>query len=128
MIRLMSEKEKLTIVDDQIGTPTWARGLAHILWTSITSDHQGIYHWTDAGSASWYDFAVAIQEEALTLGLLDKEIPIIPIGSNSYPTPARRPYYSVLDKKDLFEKIGVQPVHWRKHLRKMLAELIGECV
>ncbi len=123
MIRLMREKDKLTVIEDQIGTPTWAKGLANAIWISIKTGQQGIYHWTDAGVASWYDFAVAIQEEALALGLLDGEIPIVPIGTESYPTLAKRPYYSVLDKKNFLEKTGIRPVHWRKQLRNMLGEL-----
>jgi len=123
MIRLMAEKDQLTVIDDQIGTPTWANGLANAIWTSVGIGQQGVYHWTDAGVASWYDFAVAIQEEAFVFGLLDREIPIVPIGTQSYPTPATRPYYSVLDKKDFLKKTGLIPVHWRKQLRKMMKEL-----
>ncbi len=123
MIRLMAEKEQLTVIEDQIGTPTWAKGLANVIWASVEIGLQGIYHWTDAGVASWYDFAVAIQEEALALGLLDRQIPIVPIGTKSYPTPAKRPYYSVLDKNGFLEKTGIKPVHWRKQLREMIEEL-----
>ncbi len=123
MMRLMSEKDKLTVIDDQIGTPTWAKGLASVIWISIGMGLQGIYHWTDAGVASWYDFAVAIQEEALALGLLDRQIPILPIGTESYPTPAKRPYYSVLDKNGFLTKTGIKPTHWRKQLREMIEEL-----
>ena len=65
-------------VDDQIGTPTWARGLAQCVWTCIEKEITGVHHWTDAGAASWYDFAVAIQEIGLELNLLDKQIPIYP--------------------------------------------------
>ena len=128
MIRLMDEKDQLTVVDDQVGTPTWAKGLANVIWASIATCQQGINHWTDAGSASWYDFAVAIQEEALALGLLSKEIPIIPINTDDYPTPAKRPYYSILDKRYFLKKTGIRPVHWRKQLRKMLKELVGEII
>jgi dTDP-4-dehydrorhamnose reductase len=83
---------------------------------------QGIYHWTDAGVASWYDFAVAIQEEAEAWGLLDRAIPIRPIRTQDHPTPARRPAYSVLDKTATWEALALTPPHWRVVLREMLRE------
>jgi dTDP-4-dehydrorhamnose reductase len=72
--------------------------------------------------ASWYDFAVAIAEEAALLGLLPPEISVTPISARDYPAPARRPAYSVLDKSSL-ASLGIEPVHWRKQLRQVLGEL-----
>ena len=126
MLRLMKEKESLSVVDDQIGTPCWAKGLAAAVWAAAAKDLKGIFHWTDAGVASWYDFAVAIQEEALAAGLLDRSIPIHPVPTSEYPTPARRPAFSVLDKKDLVAATGIPPVHWRRQLRQMLRELVQQ--
>jgi dTDP-4-dehydrorhamnose reductase len=124
MLRLMAEKPELRVIADQIGTPTWANSLAHTIWAATTHpDVHGILHWTDAGVASWYDFAVAIQEEALVAGLLSRAIPIHAIQTSDYPTPARRPAYSVLDKTDTVTKLGVTPIHWRANLRLMLSEL-----
>ncbi len=123
MLNLMQEKEQLTVVDDQIGTPTWARGLAEAVWASLAADLKGVFHWTDAGVASWYDFALAIQEEALALGLLSRQIPIIPVNTEAYRTPASRPAYSVLDKQATWRATGLTPVHWRRQLRFMLQEL-----
>lgn len=123
MLRLMTEKQGLTVVNDQIGTPTWANGLAKTIWSSLESNLSGIYHWTDAGVASWYDFAVAIQEETLSMGLLKKEIPIMPVPSSKYPTAAKRPCYSVLDTQKLCGALNIVPEHWRKSLRKMLIEI-----
>ncbi len=123
MIRLMDEKEELTIIDDQIGSPTWANGLALTVWAAIHQNLKGIFHWTDAGVASWYDFAVAIQEEAIRAGLLKKTIPILPIPTRKYPTPAKRPLYSVLDKKDILDALGLEAVHWRSRLKQMIQEL-----
>lgn len=123
MLKLMQEKKKLAIVADQVGTPTWARGLAEAIWNSIGRQLAGTFHWTDAGAASWYDFAFAIQEEALGLGLLDKAIPIQPIPSSAYPTPANRPMYSILDKQSFWEALDREPVHWRIQLKSMLKEL-----
>ncbi len=123
MLQAMEEKETLSVVDDQIGTPTWARGLAQAIWKALDQHITGIAHWTDAGAASWYDLAVAIQEEALGLGLLSREIPIWPVPTQAFPTPAARPFYSVLDKHGFWESLGVYPLHWRVQLRSMLKEL-----
>ena len=76
MLRLMREREQVKVVCDQIGTPTWAGGLARAIWGLIDADAPaGVYHWTDLGVASWYDFAVAIQDEALARGLLARAVP-----------------------------------------------------
>ncbi|MEW6727946.1 MAG: SDR family oxidoreductase [Pseudomonadota bacterium] len=127
MLRLMRERESLGVVADQIGSPTWAKGLAQALWRAIEKEITGIHHWTDAGVASWYDFACAIQDEAVALGLLDRPIPIRPIRTEEYPTPARRPAYSVLDKTTTWKALGIDtPSHWRHPLRHMLRELRPE--
>jgi dTDP-4-dehydrorhamnose reductase len=123
MLRLMAQRDQLGIVMDQIGSPSWARGLANITWKMVTQKRYGIYHWTDAGVASWYDFAVAIQEEAIHLKLLEKPITIRPISTSDYPLPAKRPYFSVLDKSDTWSRIDITPSHWREALRSMLKEL-----
>jgi len=124
MLRLMRERESIGVVVDQIGTPTWAHPLAEVVWEAVARrDVSGCLHWTDAGVASWYDFAVAIQEEALEAGLLSRQIPIMPIATSDYPTPARRPAFSVLDKRDAIATLRVTPRHWRVCLRQMLHEL-----
>ncbi len=123
MIRLMKEKQELRVVDDQIGTPCWANGLALAVLASVKNELKGIFHWTDAGVASWYDFAIAIEEEAISAGLLNNEISIIPIPAVQYPLPAQRPHYSVLDKTDFTAATGMVPKHWRKQLRLMMKEL-----
>lgn len=124
MLKLMQERTSLQVVGDQIGTPTWANGLATCIWEVIARNIFGVLHWTDAGVASWYDFTVAIQEEAIKLGLLKKSICIQPIPSENYPTPAKRPLFSVLDKTDTWQTLKQTPVHWRIQLRKMLKELV----
>ena len=124
MLRLMSERDSLGVVGDQIGSPTWTRSIGDAIWRLAgRSDVLGLHHWTDAGVASWYDFAVAIQEEALKLGLLQREVQVRPISTSAYPTAARRPPYSVLDKRDTWEALGVVAAHWRASLRQMLAEM-----
>ncbi len=124
MLRLMSEREELGIVADQVGSPTYARTLARAVWEFCEqSQLHGIYHWTDAGVASWYDFAVAIMEEAVAQGLLCAPINVKPIRTSDYPTPARRPAYSVLDKTASWSQLSISAQHWRVALREMLAEL-----
>lgn len=123
MISLMDSKPALNIIDEQVGTPTWANGLALAVWGTIEKKVTGTHHFTDAGVASWYDFAIAIQEEALTLNLINKEIPINPIPTGQYPTPATRPFYGILDKTSLWQALDITPVHWRRQLRTMLREL-----
>jgi dTDP-4-dehydrorhamnose reductase len=125
MLRLMAEKPALNVVCDQVGSPTWAKGLATTLWAyaSAPKAATGIVHYTDSGVASWYDFAVAIQEEALAIGLLKVAVPIAPIPASQYPTPARRPGFSVLDKGSTIAAVGAAP-HWRVQLRAMLKELV----
>lgn len=122
MLRLMKEKPLLNVVHDQIGSPTYAGRLAEVIWSIIMHDkfEPGIYHWTDRGEISWYDFACAIQEEAIDLNLLKNSIPVHPISSSEYPTPARRPAYSVLDCSKLQQLIGQEGTDWRKNLREML--------
>lgn len=123
MLRVMKERGAVRVVSDQVGTPTAARPLAEMLWRIVERPHiHGIRHWTDAGVASWYDFAVAIAEEGAALGLLGPDILVTPIGTEEYPTPARRPAYSVLEKSASSD-LDLTPVHWRQRLREVLKEL-----
>jgi dTDP-4-dehydrorhamnose reductase len=124
MLSLMAAKPSLNVVCDQVGTPTWAKGLAATLWaySQLPEPVEGVIHYTDSGVASWYDFAVAIQEEALAIGLLKSAVPITPIPASQYPTPACRPGISVLDKSSSIAVVGNAP-HWRVQLRAMLKEL-----
>ena len=124
MLRLMSERDQLGIVADQVGSPTHAATLAQAVWEFCEKPQlNGIYHWTDAGVASWYDFAVAIMEEGVSQGLLKQPISLKAIRTEDYPTPAKRPAYSVLDKTSTWEQLTMAPQHWRVELRKMLAGL-----
>ncbi|WP_310496400.1 dTDP-4-dehydrorhamnose reductase [Sandarakinorhabdus sp.] len=120
MLRLMRERDEVRVVADQIGTPTHAASLARAIWA--LQGQTRVFHWTDAGVASWYDFAVAIQEEALAIGLLAREVPVIPIRTEEYPTPARRPAYGVLDKSASTALIGPAR-HWRAELRDCLKDI-----
>lgn len=122
MLRLMRERDELRVVADQIGSPTWANGLAQTLWGLAEKDQPGIWHHRDAGVASWYDFAVAIAEEAHALGLIARIPAITPIATADYPTPAKRPSFSVLDVSATRALLGDAQVHWRTNLKSMLKE------
>lgn len=123
ILRLLQERQELRVVADQVGTPTATVSLAQIIGRIVHSEAAGTFHWSDAGVASWYDFAVAIQEEALALGLLEREIPVHAISTAEYPTAARRPAYSVLDKSATCAAFQCEPHHWRKQLRLVMCEL-----
>ncbi|WP_285164731.1 dTDP-4-dehydrorhamnose reductase [Shewanella goraebulensis] len=144
ILNLLKSKQSVSVIYDQIGTPTWAAGLADTIWETIAkqfdsstqtfcptssllsteSDKElAVYHWTDAGVASWYDFAESIQDLAFEKGLIEKKIPIIPIPDSDFPTIARRPRYSVLCKAETESFLGKQTQHWRKQLSLMLDEL-----
>ncbi|MBF0183977.1 MAG: dTDP-4-dehydrorhamnose reductase [Magnetococcales bacterium] len=123
MLRLMREKTTLNVVADQIGSPTWAKGFASALWKMVHLQLTGIHHWSDAGVASWYDFAQAIHEEGLNRGLLLRPVTINPIPTALYPTPASRPPYSVLDKTATWQALGYTANHWRISLSNMLQRI-----
>ena len=122
MIRLMNERDELGVVADQIGAPTWATGLARCIWGLVEKQASGTFHHSDCGVARWYDFAVAIAEEAHELGLVANKPLIKPITTADYPTPAKRPAFSLLDCSATSEILNDQPIHWRSHLRTMLKE------
>ncbi len=124
MLRLMAEKPQLGVIDDQIGSPTWAKGLARACVEAASHRTAGIYHWSDEGVCSWYDFAIAIQQLGLEKGLLQQAVPVKPIPSSAYPTPAKRPHYSVLDKTLTRETFTSPLNHWREQLSAMMDELV----
>ena len=124
ILRLAKERDCLGIVSDQIGTPTYAIHLAQMLWQLVLQQPpQKTWHFSDAGVASWYDFAVAIVEEAMVIGLLTQQPIIKPITTADYPTPAQRPEFSVLNKSNTWQVLALDPVHWRSALIKMLFAL-----
>lgn len=132
MLRLGGEREELRVVVDQVGTPTWTGDIAQTilqLGEKITSDTEdnsglaGIYHFTNSGAISWYDFAVSIFEEAEKLGFPLKVKRVIPITTSEYPTPATRPAYSVLSNQKISKMLEIYPPYWRNGLRKMLQQL-----
>lgn len=124
MIRLMREREELAVVADQFGTPTCAGTLAGALWAfTRRPDIFGIFHWTDAGAASWFDFAYAIRHFAAEKGLLSGNCRLHPITSEKRPTPARRPAFSVLDKTSTMVALDLTPPHWIEPLINVLDRL-----
>lgn len=128
MLRLMSTRDSVSVVSDQVGTPTWATSLAAALWAlALQPAAEKVMHWTDAGVATWYDFAVAIGEEAQARRLLNRPITVVPIRGEDYrrqsPGSASRPAYSVLDSVATRRVLNLPSVHWRTHLGKMLDEL-----
>ena len=121
MLRLMRDRGEVKVVSDQIGSPTSTRGLAEICWAlALHHDATGIFHWSDAGAISWFDFACAIRDEALKLGLLPRPVIVEPISSEAFPTTAQRPAYSVLDASGTCLKLGVLQQPWRDALRDVL--------
>ena len=119
MSRLMQERNSLNVVNDQIGSPTYAADLAEAIVTIIIHPNwqAGIYHYSNEGEISWYEFAQAIQE----IGGFDCQITGIP--SAEYPTPARRPKYSLLDKSKIATTFGVAVPEYRDSLKKCMAVL-----
>lgn len=120
MIRLGQTKPTINVVADQIGTPTYAGDLAHAIYTIISADewHPGIYHFSDEGVCSWYDFAKAIHR---IYGITACEIS--PILSQDYPTKATRPFYSVLDKTKIKSTYGIKIPYWLDSLEKCISLL-----
>jgi len=120
MLRLMNDRAEIRVVADQIGTPTSAASLATALWRLAETDARGVLHYTDAGVASWYDFAQAIAEEAAPRGLVPAGARVTPIAAADYPTAARRPAFSVLETSEARRLLGVPVEHWRERLREVL--------
>ncbi|WP_417291558.1 dTDP-4-dehydrorhamnose reductase [Corallibacter sp.] len=119
MLRLAKTNKELNIVADQVGTPTYAKDLAGALLSIITSNSNkyGVYHYSNEGVTSWYDFAKAIFD------ISEIEIKVNPIPSNEFPTPAKRPSYSVLDKQKIKENLNIETLYWRERLKKAIESL-----
>ncbi len=117
MQRLTSERDTLNVIFDQVGTPTYAGDLTDAIVGILTSDNltkEGIYHYSNEGVCSWYDFAIEIAQ------LSGSECNITPIHSDEYPARVKRPHYSVLDKTKFKTTFGVKIPHWRESLMKCI--------
>ena len=131
MLRLHALKaaagEALGVVADQVGCPTASSGLAAACWRAIgigaDPGAAAMLHWSDAGAASWYDFAMAIGELGVAAGLLEQAAQVRPIPTSGYPTPAARPPYSLLDCSASRAALGLEPTHWRAALAEVLGQL-----
>ena len=124
MIRLSEERDKLKVVFDQVGTPTYARDLARSILMIISKTANGfvdwkpgIYHFSNEGVCSWYDFAKSILEA------VDSNCEVVPIESVDYPTPAKRPPYSVLNKSKIKRIFGIKIPHWQDSLLQCVQEI-----
>lgn len=119
MLRLAETHKEIKVVCDQIGTPTYARDLAAAIM-KILHSHQwvpGIYHFSDEGAASWYDFAKAI------FRIAEKEVKVTPIPTEDYPTLAKRPFYSILDKSRIKATYGIEIPHWEESLMHCMTRM-----
>ena len=127
MLRLGAERDGVRVVADQVGAPTPAHWIADVTAELVRqgSAASGTWHVTAAGQASWHAFATALFEEAHAAGLLARLPGVEPITTKEYPTPARRPAYSVLDTGRLRADYGVEPPQWREGLREVIAQLAG---
>ncbi len=123
MLRIAGEGRPLRVVDDQTGTPTWARDIAGAITALVQADATGLYHYTSAGSVSWCGFAGAILSAAAQAGFEIRTQAVEPITTADYPTPARRPAYSVLDTGKIQAQLGLSIPDWRDSLMTMLGEL-----
>jgi dTDP-4-dehydrorhamnose reductase len=119
MLRLMSERESLSVVNDQVGSPTYAADLAQVILTILTSAkwEAGIFHYSNAGEISWFDFAKEIKEIA------QKSCEVKGIPASNYPTPAERPAYSLLNKSKITSVYGIEPIAYKISLKKMMGRL-----
>jgi dTDP-4-dehydrorhamnose reductase len=119
MLRLMSERDTLSVVNDQVGSPTYAADLAQVILTILDSNkwESGIYHYSNAGEISWFDFAKDIKEIA------NKTCEIKGIPAANYPTPAERPAYSLLDKSKIKAVYGIEAIDYKVSLKIMMERL-----
>lgn len=118
ILRLLKERGHLSVVADQFGTPTSAENLARAIWNGVELGGAGIVHFTDAGAASWYDFAAAIMRLGKRSGRLAPGASIQPIPASAYPTAAKRPRFAVLDKTSGWAALGAAPEHWQDALER----------
>ena len=128
MLRLMRERQELGVVADQVGCPTATSGLAKACWAVLEHNVSGVHHWSDAGAATWYDFAVAIADLGERAGLLHNPVQINPLTTADYPTPAKRPCYSLLDSSFTREALALGSSHWRLALENVISELPGQAI
>lgn len=126
MLRLFDTKESFSVVSDQFGCPTYARGLAQVMWHIVDSGHfvPGIFHWSDAGVTSWFKFAKEIGNQGERVGLISNKAELLEILAKDYGSVTPRPGYSALDCGKLLQHFPqLKQVSWESHLQEMLARL-----
>jgi dTDP-4-dehydrorhamnose reductase len=124
MLSLAQEKIAFGVVNDQVGVPTYAHNLAKVLWKALPDNIPGgIYHYSDYGIATWYEFAIPIFDEAIKLGIIDTFPDIKAINTKDYPLPARRPRYSVLEVGEDGRLLYGRTMDWHQALQHMLRKL-----
>ena len=120
MLRLDEEKKELNVINDQVGVPTYAADLALFILDHLVeakNDRLEIYHYTNEGVCSWYDFAKKIMK------LGNRDCKVNPVPTTSYPTPAKRPYYSLMDKEPLKKRFNIEIPYWEDSLEKCIQQL-----
>jgi dTDP-4-dehydrorhamnose reductase len=128
MLRLMNERDEVKVVNDQRGSPTWAHDLASTIIAIIEAVRNGktvpsgIYHYTDEGDITWFEFAKEIYRQGRDLGLITKDCEVTPCASADYPSKLKRPEYSVLDKTKIKRAMGIEIPVWNESLRRFLIE------
>ncbi len=126
IIKAMNNNPSIKVVDDQFGTPTSACDLANVILEIVIKNNDkkipcGIYHCTDLGKASWYEFALEIKKQAESIGILkNKDCLVNPCSTKDYPTPAKRPSYSVLDKTKIQSALDIKLPDWKESLFQFL--------
>ena len=122
MLKLMNGRDELKVVSDQFGSPTYAGDLADVILKIVKRDAReyGIYHFTNGGVCSWFDFATEIYRLGKKCGAIKKEVGITPTSSGEFPRPAKRPKFSVLSKEKIKRNFGVEPPDWRISLEKYI--------
>jgi dTDP-4-dehydrorhamnose reductase len=125
MLRLAGERDELSVVNDQHGSPTYARDLAEALWRLHAAGANGYVHFSNRGACTWYEFAVATIEDAHAQGLLDpaRQPRVKPVTTAEFPRPAPRPAYSVMSTEKYTRLTGATPRPWRESLHNFIAEL-----
>ncbi|MEO1623185.1 MAG: dTDP-4-dehydrorhamnose reductase [Cyanobacteria bacterium J06632_3] len=126
MLRLAGERKALSVVNDQIGSPTWAKDIAEAIahLSPLIRQHPGTYHFTNSGTASWHDFAKTIFQEARALGVPLALETLNAITTAEYPTPASRPAYSVMNCQKITDLLGYAPPQWQQSLQAMLQQYV----
>lgn len=119
ILKLSSERPELKVIFDQVGTPTWANDLAGVCISFLLKPTPGIFHYSNEGVASWYDFAKEIVD------ISKNNSRVLPIETKDYPTPAKRPHYSLLNKSKIKTSLEISIPHWKDSLKECMKSLSG---